>query len=84
MKHYESSDKRKSIAPKANMRKMEKDHISDLTAHLKALEQKEADSSKRRRRQYIINLKAKINTIKTKKCKESMKQRAGSLIKSTR
>ena len=41
----------KFIAPKANMKKNGKSHISDLTAHLKALEQKEADSSKRSRRQ---------------------------------
>ena len=46
---------------------MEKAHISDLTAHLKSLEQKEADSPRRSRRQKIMRLKVEINKIETKK-----------------
>ena len=38
-----------------------------LRAHLKALEQKEADLPRRSRRQEIIKLRAKINKIETKK-----------------
>jgi hypothetical protein len=38
-----------------------------LTAHLKALEQKEANKPKRRRRQEIIKLRAEINQIETKR-----------------
>jgi hypothetical protein len=38
-----------------------------LTAHLKALEQKEANISKRRRPKEIIKLRAEINQIETKK-----------------
>ena len=33
----------KFIALSAQLKKMEKSHIGDLTAHLKALEKKEAD-----------------------------------------
>jgi hypothetical protein len=38
-----------------------------LTAHLKALEQKEANSHKRSRQQEIIRLRAKINQVETKR-----------------
>ena len=62
---------------------MEKAHISELTAHLKALEQKEADLPSRRRLQEI-KLRTEINKIVTNKTiQESMKQRAGSLTKAT-
>jgi hypothetical protein len=37
-----------------------------LTAHLKVLEQKEANTPKRSRRQEIIKLSAKINQVETK------------------
>jgi hypothetical protein len=37
-----------------------------LTAHLKALEQKEASTPKRNRRQEIIKLRAEINQVETK------------------
>ena len=39
----------KFIAPSTHIRKMEKSHINDLTACLKALEKKEADSPRRSR-----------------------------------
>jgi hypothetical protein len=41
--------------------------LSSLTAHLKDLEQKEANSPKRGRRQEIIKLSAEINQVETKK-----------------
>jgi hypothetical protein len=56
-----------------------------LTAYLKALEQKEANSPDRSRQSEIIKLRDEINQVETKKLyKESTKQGAGSLIKSTR
>jgi len=42
-------------------KKQERAYISRLTAHLKALEQKEANTPRRRRRQEIIKLRAEIN-----------------------
>ena len=44
----------------------ERAYISSLTTHLKALEQKEANSPKRSRRQEIIKLRAEINQVETK------------------
>jgi hypothetical protein len=56
-----------------------------LTAHLKALEQKEANTPKRSRRHEIIKLRAEINQIETKQLyKESTNPGADSLRKSTR
>ena len=40
----------KFIALSAHIKKVEKAHTSDLTAHQKALEQKEADSPRKSRR----------------------------------
>ncbi|KAL6094330.1 hypothetical protein STEG23_002028 [Scotinomys teguina] len=57
----------KFIAQNAHMKKLEKSHINDLTAHLKALEQEEAKSPRRNRRKEIIKLRAEINKIETKK-----------------
>ena len=57
----------KFIALSAQLKKTEKAHIGDLTAHLKALEKKEADSPRRSRRLEIIKLRAEINKIETQK-----------------
>ncbi|KAL6086158.1 hypothetical protein STEG23_030921 [Scotinomys teguina] len=57
----------KFIALNAHMKKLEKAHINDLTAHLKALEIEEAESPRRNRRKEIIKLRAEINKIETKK-----------------
>ena len=65
MQHNESSSKRKFIAPSACIKNLEKSHISNLTAYLKALEQKEANIPKRRRKQEIIKLGNEINKIET-------------------
>jgi hypothetical protein len=56
-----------------------------LTTHLKDLEQKEANSPKRSRRQEIIKLMGKTTKLKGEELlKESTKRGAGSLRKSTR
>jgi hypothetical protein len=46
---------------------MERAYTSSLTAHLRTLEQKQANSSKRRRRQEIIKLRVEINQVETKR-----------------
>jgi hypothetical protein len=75
----------KLIALSASKKKLERAYTSSLTAHLKALEQKEANTSKRRRWQGIIKLRSEINQVETKELdKESTKPGAGSLRKSTR
>ena len=69
----------KFIALNDYIRKLEKSHTSELTEHLKTLEQKEANSPKRTRWQEIIKLRAEINKIETKKTiHESMRQRVSS------
>ncbi|KAL6076002.1 hypothetical protein STEG23_007609 [Scotinomys teguina] len=57
----------KFIALNAHMKKLEKSHINDLTAHLKVLEQEEAKSPRKNRHKEIIKLRAEINKIETKK-----------------
>ena len=57
----------KFIALSAHLKKTEKAHIGHLTAHLKALEKKEADSPRRSRRLEIIKLRAEINKIEIQK-----------------
>ena len=75
----------KLIALSASKKKLKRAYTSSLIAHLKALEQKEANTPKRSRRQEIIKLRTEINHVKTKKLsKESTKTGAGSLRKSTR
>ena len=56
MGHNEGISKRKLIALSASKKKLERAHTSSLTTHLKALEQKEANSHKRSRQQEIIKL----------------------------
>ena len=51
----------------ASKKKLERVYSSNLTAHLKALEQKEANSPKRSKLQEIIKLRAEINQIETNK-----------------
>jgi hypothetical protein len=54
----------KLIALRASKKKLERAHTRSLTAHLKALEQKEANTPKRRR-QEINKLRTEINQIET-------------------
>jgi hypothetical protein len=65
MGYNESSAKRKIRS--ALVKKLERSYTSNLTAHLRALEQKEANIPKRSRQQEIIKLRAKISHIKTKR-----------------
>jgi hypothetical protein len=75
----------KLIALSASKKKLERTHISSLTEHLKALEQKEANSPKRSRQQEIIKLRGEINQVETKITIQRINQRgADSLRKSTR
>ena len=57
----------KLISLSAFRKKMERAYISNLTAQLKALEQKEADIPKKSRRQEIIKIRAEIDQIEIKK-----------------
>jgi hypothetical protein len=57
----------KLIALSATRKKLERAYTSSLTAHLKALEQKEENSPKRSRQQEIIKLRAEINQVETKR-----------------
>jgi hypothetical protein len=59
--------KEKLIALNASKKKLERAYTSSSTAHLKALQQKEADTPKRSRQQEIINLRAEINQVETKR-----------------
>ena len=56
----------KLIALSASKEKLERAYTSSLTAHLKALELKEANSPKRSRWQKIIKLRAEINQVDRK------------------
>jgi len=56
----------KPIALSACRKKQETAYVTSLTAHLKALEQKEANTPRRSRRQEIIKLRAEINQVETK------------------
>jgi hypothetical protein len=55
------------IALSASKKKLERAYINSLTAHLKALEQKEANSPKRSRHQEIIKLRVKNQPNRNKK-----------------
>ena len=68
----------KFTALNASKKKLERGYRSSLTAQLKALEQKEANSPKRNRRQETIKLRTEINQVETKELyKESTKPGAG-------
>ncbi|KAL6034953.1 hypothetical protein STEG23_018185 [Scotinomys teguina] len=57
----------KFIALNAHMKKLEKSHIDDFKAYLKALEQEESKSPRRNRCKEIIKSRAEINKIEIKK-----------------
>ena len=68
----------KLIALSASKKKAERAYTSSLTAHLEALELKEANSPKRSRWQEIIKLRTEINQVETKELfKESTKPGTG-------
>jgi hypothetical protein len=64
----------KLIALSVTKKKLERPHTSSLTAHLKALEQKESNSSMRSRWQEIIKLRAEINQVETKRTVQRINQ----------
>ena len=55
------------IALSVSKKKLERAYTSSLTAHLKALEQKETNFPKRSRGQEIIKYRAEINQVETKR-----------------
>ena len=57
----------KLIALSASTKGMERAYTNSLTAHLKALEQKEANTPKRSRLQEIIKLRSEINQAEVKR-----------------
>jgi hypothetical protein len=56
----------KLISLRASKKKRERVYTTSLTAHLEALEQKEANSPKRSRQQEIIKLRVVINQVETR------------------
>ena len=66
MGHNESTSKGNLIILRASKKKLERAHISNLTIHLKALEQKEANSPKKSRWQEIIKLRGETNQVRNK------------------
>jgi hypothetical protein len=57
----------KLIVLSVSKKTMERAYTDSLTAHLKALEQQEANTHKRRRWQEIIKLRAETNQVETKR-----------------
>jgi hypothetical protein len=64
----------KHIALSAPKKKLERAYMSSLTAHLKGIEQKEANSPKRSRRQEIIKLRLEIKQVETKRTIQRINQ----------
>jgi hypothetical protein len=64
----------KLIALSASKKKLERAYTSSLTAHLEALELKEANSPKRSRWQEIIKLRAESNQVETKRTSQRVNQ----------
>jgi hypothetical protein len=64
----------KLLALSASKKKLERTHTSILTTHLKALEQKEANSPKRSRWQEIIKLRAEMNQVETERTIQRINQ----------
>jgi hypothetical protein len=67
MGHNGSSAKRKTHTCECLQKETRRAYTSSLTAHLKTLEQKEANTPKRSRKQETIKLRAEINQVDTKR-----------------
>jgi predicted negative regulator of RcsB-dependent stress response len=65
----------KLIAMSAAKKTLERAHTSSWTAQLKAIEQKEANSTKRSRWQEIIKLRSEIIQVETKRSIQRINQR---------
>jgi hypothetical protein len=59
--------RRKLIALSVYIKKLEREYTISLTAHLKALKQKERNPPKRSRNHVIINLRVEINQEETRR-----------------
>ena len=64
----------KLIALSASKMKLERAYTSSLTAHLKALKQKEANTPKRSRQQEIIKIRVVINQVESKRTIQRINQ----------
>jgi hypothetical protein len=64
----------KLIALSASKKKLERPYTSSLTAHLKAVEKKEANSPKRSKQHEIIKLRGEINQVETKRTIQRINQ----------
>jgi hypothetical protein len=64
----------KLITLSVSKNKLERAQTSSLTTHVKALEQKEANSHKRSRQQEIIKLRGKINQVETRRTIQRINQ----------
>ena len=64
----------KLIALSASKKKLERAHTGSLTTHLKALEQKEANSPKKSKWQEIIKFRGEINQVETRRTIQRIKQ----------
>jgi hypothetical protein len=64
----------KLVALSGSKKKLERAYTSFLTAHLKALEQKEVHLPKRSRQQEILKLRAVINQMETKRTIQRINQ----------
>jgi hypothetical protein len=64
----------RSASKKKRERERERAYTSRQTAHLEALELKEANSPKRSRRQEIIKFRAEINQVETKRTIQRINQ----------
>jgi hypothetical protein len=74
----------KFIAMSPHIKRTERSQINDLMLYLKLLEKQKQANPKTSKKREIIKIRAKINEKETttkKPHKESMKQKAGSLIK---
>ena len=74
MGHNERFLRGKLIALSDSKKKLERAHTSSLTAHLKVLEQKEANSPKRSRQQEIIKLRDEIKQVETRRTIQRINQ----------
>lgn len=70
MGHNESRVRGKLIALCASQKKAERAYSSSLTAHLKALEHKDANTPKGSRQQEIIKIRAEIKQLETENNKK--------------
>jgi hypothetical protein len=67
MGHSKGSPRGKFIAMSAYIKKTERSQINDLMIHLKLLEKQEQANPKTNRRREIIQIRAELNEIETKK-----------------